>query len=485
MCLQSLFQTLLFSCLFVTPHLKANEDQQLPVIGDTSSGIVALRREKELGESWVKSLRRQIKVVDDPLINTYFKDIVYRLVPNSRLQDRQLQLIIVDSPVLNAFAVPGGIIGINAGLFIHARSEQEFASVIAHELAHLSQRHYARSVEQVQNSTPLQMAGLLASIIIAATAGSDAGMAALAGTQALGVQQQLGHSRQNEREADRVGLKTLVRSGMNPEAMLSMFEQMLKSNRYSGDQVPEYLSTHPITASRIADLRSRIAHLPNGNYIENEEFYFMRARIQLRFASSSHDAIEAFRERIADSPRKSRPDQYGLALALTDNGEYSDALKIIDKLLVESPYRVCLVIAKAQALAGAGNIKASLSLLEEAQTIRGDNYPLAFYSGKMYMQAGKINLAVKRFRDASNANPKEPAVWYELAEAYGLAGNIVALHQARAEYYFLQGRYKSAINQLELAAKKNAGEYPASSIIEQRLSEITALHMQSQFWSKF
>ncbi|PIE43645.1 MAG: hypothetical protein CSA50_03270 [Gammaproteobacteria bacterium] len=480
--MRSLVEASLFFYFFVIQSLNANETHPLPVIGDAASGVVALQKEKELGESWIKSLRRQVKIIDDPLINAYFKDLVYQIVPNSQLQDRQLQLIIVDSPILNAFAVPGGIIGINAGLFFHASTEQEFASVIAHELAHLSQRHYARNLEQVKNSAPLQMAGLLASIIIAATAGSDAGMAALAGTQAIGEQKQLSYSRQNEQEADRLGLTTLFRSGMNPEAMPNMFERMLQSNRYSGAQIPEYLSTHPITTSRIADLKSRAAQFPKNNYIENEEFYFMQARVLLHFASSNIEARQLFRAQIGQtSTDKLRANQYGLALSLIDSRQYADASKLIDTLLVDSPYRISLVIAKAKALAGMGKVKAGLQLLEEAQKIRGINYPLKFYSGKLYLQAGEIELAEKCFREASQANSKEPAIWYELAEAHGLAGNIVALHQARAEYYFLQGRYTSAISQLELASKKNAGAYPASSVIEQRLSEITAIHKRNRF----
>ncbi len=473
---------LLFAASTWSAHTAADNDTELPTIGDASSGIVAQQLEKELGESWLKSLRRQVRTIEDPLINGYFHDLVYQLVPNSALQNRKLKLVIVDSAELNAFAVPGGIIGINAGLFLHAKTEQEFASVIAHEIAHLSQRHYARNVEYMQKTAPLQLAGLLASVIVAAAAGSDAGMAALAGTQALGAQEQLGYSRKNEQEADREGLKTLYASGMDPKAMSAMFERMLQNNRYAGRQLPEYLSTHPLTASRVADTKNRADQYPTINYAENPEFYLMQARVLVHFSQSMDGLITTFRSHLADSPQQvAMQDKYSLALALMGKNQQKEAIQHLNELLQRDPLRTTFVVTKAEAMAQSGELDNATQLLENAIRYAKFSFPLRFFAGKLQVQAGKITEAEQNFIVASQLKPDEPAVWYELAEVHGLARNIVALHQARAEYFSLMGRYKEAIAQLELAQKKNQGAYPTSTVIDQRLQEIHQHRAKNRF----
>ena len=176
--------------------------------------------------------RSRAPTLDDPLLQDYLEDLVYRLVTHSELQDRRVEVVIVDNPVINAFAVPGGVIGIHTGLLLYAQSEDELATVIAHEIAHLSQRHFSRGVEHQKKQQPLTLAGLLASAVLIATTGGAAGMAAMTATQAAAMDSRLRFSRGNEQEADRIGMQTMADAGMDPHAAPVMFERMLHNSRY-------------------------------------------------------------------------------------------------------------------------------------------------------------------------------------------------------------------------------------------------------------
>lgn len=217
-------------CLYLPAQAASND---LPNLGDSTSGIVSLQQEQQLGRTWLRQLRNQAVLIDSPHAKQFLEDLVFQLVPYSDLNYSELEFVIVDQATLNAFAVPGGIIGINYGLLMHARDEDELAAVLAHELAHLSQRHFARRIEQSQKQQPIAMAAILASILLIASNNPDAGFAGLMSSQAANIQEQLAYSRDWEREADRLGIKTLAAAGLDPQAMPSMFEQMQRASRFS------------------------------------------------------------------------------------------------------------------------------------------------------------------------------------------------------------------------------------------------------------
>ena len=206
---------LTLTCLLATPALASD----LPALGDASSSIVSPEQEHQLGRAWLNVLRGQVKSLPDPLLKDFVESSVYRLAETSQLQDRRLVFVLLDSPQLNAFAAPGGVIGVNGGLFLHAQTEGEYASVLTHELAHLSQRHFARGLEEQKRMQVPMMAAMLAGVVAAAAGAGDAGIAAIASTQAAAIQSQRRFSRQNEQEADRIGILNLQQAGYDPRAM--------------------------------------------------------------------------------------------------------------------------------------------------------------------------------------------------------------------------------------------------------------------------
>ncbi|WP_156492475.1 M48 family metalloprotease, partial [Oleiphilus sp. HI0080] len=304
--------------LFASSLTLANNN--LPTLGNASSNIISIEKERQLGNAWLAALRGQVQTYEQPVVEQYLEQLVYSLAPYSAVADREFRFVVLNSPELNAFAVPGSVVGINAGLFLHASSEQEFASVIAHELAHLSQRHYARRLEQQQLSTPLTLAGVLASVVIAATTGAEAGIATLASTQALSVEKSLSYSRQNEEEADRIGIETMYASDYNPRAMPKMFERMLKNARLQGNTPPEYLSTHPLSENRVSDTRNRAEQYPVKPYQDSVLFHICKAIVTVDYAQSKEQAADLYKSIISRGKHKNvDAARFGLAYALLES----------------------------------------------------------------------------------------------------------------------------------------------------------------------
>ena len=341
------FPALAFILLLALPFVSlpgAAQESQLPSIGGNGGGLIAGQQESEIGQQVMVSIRRSASQISDPLVYDYLSNITYRLVPSAPLQDRDLTLALIDSPAINAFAVPGGIVGVNGGLFLNAATEQQFASVLAHELAHLSQRHFARRMEQQETSAPLTLAGMIAGIVLSAVTQSDIGLAAIAGTQALATQNMLAYSRANEQEADRVGLDILANAGMDPRGMPEMFEIMMRQNRMQGNRLPEYLSTHPLTQSRVADTRNRAEQYPDEHIRDGQEYHLMRSRLQVYYAPSPDIAVKTF-EAYLDQPDAQRNEaiRYGLSAAYLEDKQYDKALNILNNLLSRPTQRWCLM----------------------------------------------------------------------------------------------------------------------------------------------
>jgi predicted Zn-dependent protease len=459
---------------FASPTIQS---RPLPSLGDATSGYISLTSERQLGLAWLNQLRGHVKTISDPEIETFLNSVIYKLVPNTNLEERNIISVIVDSSELNAFAVPGGILGINAGLFIHARNEQEFASVLAHELAHLSQRHYARNLEKQATDRPLALAAFLASIVIAATAHSDAGMAALASTQAYSIQNQLSFSRQNEQEADRIGINTLYKSGFDPNAMPEMFEEMYRESKINGGTPPEYLLTHPVTESRIAESTSRAHQFHHVVTHISVTYHFMRAKMLIHFANNTQTSINYFKDLLKAKPKPIDRliYNYGLALAYNKNGNFNKALKTINEIGNDYLNNISVVIARSIALIGLGKTKQAASELNDQISLNPDNYALnmqyaeALFAEKKYHQAKNI------LRVQAEAHPLEPHIWNRLSDVAGLDNDIILVHRAKAEYDYLTGHTKKAIQQLSIALKRAQGNDIQTQIIQQRLSELFKL----------
>ena len=442
----------------------------LPSLGDSSSGIISQRQEHELGHAWLSIIRAQSQQIPDPLLKDYVETSVYRLAETSQLQDRRLSFILLKNPQLNAFAAPGGIIGVNGGLFLYAKTEGEYASVLSHELAHLSQRHFARGIQAQQNMQMPTLAGMLAGIVAIAAGAGDAGMAALAGSQAAAMKAQQSFSRQNEQEADRIGLVNLEQAGYDPRSMPTMFERMQSQFRYDS-KPPEFLLTHPLSESRIADTRNRAEQYPPGGKIDSLRYQLIRARMQLVFEQTPGLAIKSFKAILDENPKIDAA-RYGLAIAQADAEQYQQARETLQPLLQKAPNEIIYNLARIE-------IDIKQDRLEEAQ--QKINQMLRLYPAYYPLQQALVDLQTKQNKPALaeqtldellKTRPFDPDIWYQVAEVRGQTANIVGLHQARAEFFALNGDYPQAIQQLEFAKSRAGKNFPLSAKIDARQQQL-------------
>lgn len=459
--------------LVSTSRAVVTEDLKIPNLGESSTSLFSAEYEYQLGRMWLRSFRGQAPLLNDPLLYSYLENLVFELVQHSDLQDRRIELVIVDNPTINAFAVPGGVMGVHSGLFNYALSEDEFATVIAHEIAHLSQRHFSRRMELSQEQGPLQLAGLLTGILLAATVGTDAGLAAMTTSQGLAQDAQLRYSRANEAEADRVGLRTLYNAGMDPYAAPEMFERMYAATRYSqGNRIPEFLRTHPLSEKRIADTRTRAMQYPRRIRPVSLDYQLMRARVLVQSADTPEEAVATMRSELEGDPISHEAAAYGLVLALTKAGRASEASLTLDSIWTEHSERIEYVIADAEIAIALGQAERAVAKIEQRLELSPGNHPLTMAYAHALHQAGSPHIAEEVLIEQSRRLNNDPALWYLLAEVQGLAGNIIGLHRSRAEYFILVNALDAAEQQLNFALQLVGNDFTTSSLVNERLRDI-------------
>lgn len=444
---------LTITCLALLLGQTGMAEVNLPVLGDAISGTISSQDEYDYGREFLRQVRKETPSLNDPLVADYIASLTYKLAVNSELKDARLDFILIDSKELNAFAAPGGVVGVNGGLFLNAENEGQFASVLAHELAHLSQRHYARSLEESRNNALPNLAALLASVAIAATVGGDAGQAALMTTQSRAIDNQLRFSRSNEEEADRVGIRTLYNSGFNPEDMAGMFEVMLRSRNF-GERLPEFMSTHPLDEKRIADSRNRANAYPRVDYVPNPEYLIMRERVQIYY-SKNMDAEILERRRALPQLSGAAADAalYGIALAQMKSGQFINASDTFAPLLKKEPSRISYVMLNAEIAMAASNYPRAISILENALKLNPDNHPLTMAYATALTKARLFKEAAAVLEQHALKYPNDMQLWSDLAEVEGQAGNLTKVHQARAEYFITIGDFAHAKDHLNYALK--------------------------------
>jgi predicted Zn-dependent protease len=470
------FLLLSLSCMLFLASAATSEQLKIPNLGESSTSLFSADFEYDLGRTWLRMFRSQVPTIDDPLLQDYLENLIYRLATHSQLDDRRIEVVIVDNPTINAFAVPGGIIGIHNGLLLYAQTEDELATVLAHEIGHLSQRHFSRRVEYQQNQQPLYLATMLAGLVLLATTGSGAGMAALSAAQAAAQSSALRYSRSNESEADRVGMQTLVEAGMDPHAAPAMFERMLQASRYSGgNRVPEFLRSHPLSENRIADTRNRARQYPKQMKSVNLEYQLMRARVVNQLADTPEEAVHKFRGELEGTSRSRIAARYGLVLALTSAGRADEASLELDSIWAGDPNRIEYVLADAEIDMARNKPEIAASKLAAQLLLSPNNHPLTMAYAKALMENRQAHIAEEVLFAQSKVNPKDPGLWYMLAEVEGLSGNTVGLHRARAEYFIINGILDQAEKQLLYALELTDKDHLTSAKIRHRLKDISEM----------
>ena len=458
--------------IFISINLVSfNEDIKeidLPELGDRVSGAVSSDEEKAIGEMFLQQVYSNAPLISDPIIFEYTEHLIYRLSEYSQVKDRYFKILLIDDDSLNAFAAPGGIIGINGGLFLYSDNEGQFSSVLAHELAHLSQRHFARNVLKSQDSNLASALVMVSSIAIALISNNPNAMAV---GPAILQSQSLRYSRLFEKEADRVGFANLVKAGYHPESMGEMFENMNEIRRLSGDLPPEFLLTHPLSSSRISDAFNAAENLPTEGTKKNSlEFSLIKARLEIYYENISQNSLRKFRERVNQDPTESN--LYGLALAHQKNNNYEESLEIINKLISSYPKNLVLNNTKVDFLFESGKYEDALVHVNKFLEISPRNYPLSISKSKILLSMERYFESEEIIRDQLLRKNNNPDLWLLLSEIQRSSKNIIGYHQSRAEYFLLLGQNERALNQLEFALKLTQNNFQVSERIMTKMVEI-------------
>ena len=451
--------------------------QGLPDLGDASSSALPPQVERRIGESIVRDIRqREPSYLDDAEVTDYLNVIGARLVAAVPGARQDFEFFAIRDASINAFALPGGFIGVHTGLITASENESEVASVMAHEIAHVTQRHIARMLGTQQQMQMPVMVAIAAAILLGRTRPDLAQGAAMA-AQGAAVQVQLGYSRDFEREADRIGFQTLAGSGFDARAMSAFFEKMQRQTRLVDDgSVPGYLRTHPVTTERIADAQARAASLPYRQHPDSLEYHLVRSRLRTEAGDPAeavtHLSTEVREQRFASEAAA----RYGLAVALLRAKRPREAeseLVRLRALRAASPMIETLAARVRQAL---GDAPGAIALLKDGIARWPNRRPLSYAYAEALEQAGGNAEALAHLDAQLRLYPRDARLHELRAKAYAALGRRLAQHQAQAEVYALRGSLPAAIEQLQLAQAAGDGNFYELSAVDARLKELRAEH---------
>lgn len=462
---------LVFVLLISSLGQAASPANSLPDLGDESAAALSPQDERRIGEEFMRQARAQLEILDDPELNEYIQQLGARLT-NGLENQSGFHFFLINNKTINAFAVPGGYIGVHTGLLQAARNEAEVAAVLAHEAAHITQRHIPRLIAESRRISGPALAALLAGILIAAS-GGQGGEAAVALTTAGLAQHELNFTRSFEQEADRIGMTILNTAGYDARAMPAFFEQMEMQSRLYENNLPEFLRTHPITGRRIAESRNHAESFPVRNGSDTGAFAHMQARLQV-LGNKAEVAIRIFRENLKtrETIAAKAADQYGYAFALLSNNQFDQARGEVLPLLKANPDYVPYHILSAEIELAAGNKSLGLDKYAVAARRFPNSLALVQRQASALLKTGKAGQARQILDKAVRLHAKEPNLYKLLATAAGESGKRMEAHRAYGEYYFLIGQPRAAIEQFQLASRFAENNFYYVSSLEARIKEI-------------
>ncbi|MGO9513494.1 MAG: M48 family metalloprotease [Steroidobacteraceae bacterium] len=429
-------------------------DQQLPDLGGPATAAVSLAEEYQVGQMWARQMRAQGLILEDPEVSDYIQEIGHSLSSHAEEGEHQFNYFVVREPVINAFAMPGGFIGINSGLILATRNENELAGVMAHETAHVTERHLVRGMIDQTHAGLVSTAALLAAILLGATAGRgdpSAMEGAILATQGAAIQHQINYTRSQEYDADRIGIGTMADAGYDPLGMASFFEQ-LGRNSPSPDRMQsiEFLMDHPLSAERVAEARNRAAQIGRIYHADSLSYKLMRERLR-SLVGKPQAAQEYYASLIKNGAGLSIEERYGKAVADINARNPAAGIPELQALLEEFPKVTQFYGALGQAYLANGQIKESQAVLDKAEFLFPRNEPITIRLAETLMRAGDNKRAQAILDDLFNQVEPTPNQAKLIAKAASAAGNVADSYYYMADFYLMNGDLVMASNQLQVA----------------------------------
>jgi predicted Zn-dependent protease len=457
---------------------RAQAQNTLPDLGGAGDTVLSPQTERRIGESIMRDIRRDPSYIDDPEVAEYLGGVGARLTQETAGARHDFEFFALRDPAINAFALPGGFVGVHSGLLVATDTESELASVLGHEIAHVTQRHIARMISQQQQMQIPVLAAIAAAILLGRTR-PDLAAGATAAVQAGAVSSQLAFSRDYEREADRVGLQALAGAGFDPSAMAAFFDKMQRAARINDDgTMPGYLRTHPMTGDRIADAQNRAASLPYKQHLDTPEFQLVRAKLRAD-VGDARDAMTHFESALRDGRYASEAAaRYGLANAELRARRAREADAEVARLRKGGAAGPMIETLAARVKQALGDNEGAAALLAQARARYPYSRPILYAHVAALLDAARNQDAAAQLVEAVRNYPHDPRLLTLQSKAYAALGKRLLQHQAQAEVYALQGSLPAAIEQLTLARAAGDGDFYQLSVIDARLKELRVQHTE-------
>lgn len=429
------------------------DDINLPDMGSPADAILNTSEEAQIGRMIMRDIRGSGQVVEDPLVTEYLNDIGGRIAAQTNDGDHSFTFFAVDDPRINAFALPGGYIGVHTGLLEASRNEDEVAGVLAHEVAHVTQRHIARAIHANSRQSLLTTAMMLGAIIVAAAGGnSEAVQGAMAVAQGTAAQQQINFTRTNEYEADRVGIAALADAGFDPYGMASFFDVMSRQQTSNPEmRAPEFMRTHPVTTARIAEARNRARTYPQIRSDDSTSYGIARTRIIVAQFDTPAEAVAYFEGR--DYENQNDIQRYGRAVAYQRAGDHYSALPIFEELLEKDKSVIAYHIGVGQTKVALDHYDDAIETFETALELFPRNVPLVIEYGDRLLELGQAKKAHAMLLDLMNNVPPTPEQVRLIARAASLAGENAEAYYYLSEYRLMIGDLTGGIGYLQEALR--------------------------------
>lgn len=429
------------------------DDINLPDMGSPADAILNNSEEAQIGRMIMRDIRNSGQVLEDPLVTEYLNDIGSRIAAQTNEGDHQFTFFAVNDRRINAFALPGGYVGVHTGLIEATRSEDELAGVLAHEIAHVTQRHIARAIHANSRQNILTTAMMLGAIIVAATGGDpQAVQGAMAVAQGTAIQQQINFTRSNEYEADRVGIAALADAGFDPYGMASFFEVISRQQTTSPEmRAPEFMRTHPVTTARIAEARNRARSYPPIHSEDSTSYGIARIRIIVARFDTANEAVAYFESR--DYAQQTDIERYGRAVAYQRAGNNFAALKIFEELLDKDKSVIAYHIGLGETLVALDQNSDAIEVFDRALKLFPRNVPLVIAYGERLLELGQAAKAHAMLLDLMNNVAPTPEQVRLIARAASQAGENAEAYYYLSEYRLMIGDLTGGIGYLQQALR--------------------------------
>jgi len=458
----------LFLCIFL--FSKISFSNELPDLGDYSETIIGAHEESIIGSQILQQVYQSDSVINDVEIEDYLYNLTNKLVRASDYSGNRLTFFIVNDSSINAFAMLGNVIGIHTGLILSANSESELASVLAHEIAHITQRHLARMIGKLQKDSFKSYLGLGLALLLARS-NPDLARGALTVSQALGVQTALNYTRENEKEADRVGIQILDKAGFDVRGSIDFFKTLQKGNRYSIGAAPSFLRTHPITSERISDIEDRIKEHPYKQRMDDPSFHFVKGKIRV-FLQDKKIVKKQLEINVKNKTFVSElGERYALAYAYLLNEDFDDAQRELKWLKNKNLNNPMIEQLNIEFLIKKGEINAAYEAIKKALK-KYPNYRAFVYELANYLiEMNLIKDAIKFIQNYLLAYSSDPELYKLLAKAYSLNGNQLLQHESLSHSFYYRYNLQEAITQMDMAVRSD-GNFYEKSRVEARLKQL-------------